>query len=106
MINLIEFKIMVIKKLTEVRRPMHEQSKNLNKETKYKKYQADNRVEYKNWTEKFYRQVQHQTIEGGRKDKHTWRLVSGIHPIKGAKRKKSKDSLRDLWDNIKHTIYA
>lgn len=48
--NVYEFKLMVIEMLTEVRRPMHEQSKNFNREKllkSIKKYQLET-IELKN----------------------------------------------------------
>lgn len=59
-----EFKITMIIMLTEVRRPMHEQSENFNKEKVLKsttqKYKTE---EYNTWSEKFNRGVQQQIKE-------------------------------------------
>lgn len=55
-----EFKIMVIKMLTEVK-TMHEQSENFKEEIKNFKYQTNHGAEeYSNCTEKFNRRVQKQ----------------------------------------------
>lgn len=43
--------------------------------------------------------------EAGKKDQSAWRQGSGTHPIRATKRnkelKKSEDSIKGLWDNIK-----
>ena len=54
---------------------------------------------------KFNREIQKQTRWSGREDQWTRRKASGIHPVRGEKKKKrlrtSGDSLRRVWDTIK-----
>ena len=57
-------KLKIMRMLTKVRRTMHKQSENFNKDIEnVRKYQAEN-TELKKRTEKFQRGIQHQTRLG------------------------------------------
>lgn len=104
-----EFKITVLKMLTELRRTMHEHSEKFNKEIENTGMYHTEVTEPKNTITEL------KNIKGfNRFDEVVERIselkdrvVEGIPPEQQAeKMKKSEDNIRELWDNIKwSTIY-
>lgn len=103
-----EFRIIVIKMLTEVRRAKHEESENFNKEKNFKVSNRNHRVEnpiteLKNSTEVFnsrLEQVEERISETEnksqkKKKKEKRKQVTGNHPEKPKEKRMNKDSLRD-----------
>lgn len=85
-----EFKLTVIKMVTEIRRTMHEQRISTKKLKILKSAKQITELNNTITTENFNRGVQQQTKSSGRKDQQTGRQGSRIHPIRGARRKNER----------------
>ena len=99
---------MAIKMLTKFRR-IDEHSENFDKGTEnIRKFQAEKNGirEYNNKTEKYMRGFWQETRWSRRKDQWTQRQSRGTYPSDQQKEKRikiSKNSIKDLLDNIKLT---
>ena len=56
----------MLKELMEIRKMIHEQIENINKEKKYKREINSGAEKYNNWVEKFTRGIQQQASSGRR----------------------------------------
>ena len=105
-----EFKIMVIKMLTEVRRTMHEWGETFNKETEnIRQYQTEIK-ELNNTTTKLKSSIEgfnKRLVEGsiGELKDMTVEFIQSEEQ-KEKRIKKSKDNLRDLWDTSRGATFA
>lgn len=107
-----EFKIMVTKMVTEIRRTTHEQSDNFNQYSEYiRKYQKEI-TELKSTITEIKKIIIIKgfniTLNPTEEKISELKIDQWNHPIRRAKRKEKKkndseDNLRELWDTIKLT---